>query len=263
MKKLLVIICILALLSALPLTAFAEADVYTEGTLYYTIANESVTIVGCFGKLESITVPASIAGYPVNTIASGAFTGNKYLKTLYLPDTITSIQGGAIGSGIAVVYNANTDQPQSYPTDLILGVAPEVAPTTETEQQGQSQDTSSQNQSNTPASTGSSASGQTTVEDDAPATPAPTSIVSSYVAPDGGDVIAESDVDDDAEDVQTPGSEAAPAVSDKPETTQEPAEGSGTRQPAKTNTLLYGLGVMGLLIVVISVVLLRKKGGRA
>ena len=100
--------------------------VYTEGTLYYKIGNDSITIVGCFGKKEEITVPAMIAGYPVNTIAKGAFTDNKYLKKLNLPDTISKVEEGAIPEGLKVIYNANTDHPQDTPTEIILngGVLP-------------------------------------------------------------------------------------------------------------------------------------------
>lgn len=118
---------ILGLLLALVLTVCvlgigtAQAEtVYTEGTLYYTIANESITITGCFGRDAEVTVPAMIAGIPVNTIASGAFTENKNVQVLRLPDTISRVEPNAIGGWIKVIYNANTDHPQDTPTDLIL-----------------------------------------------------------------------------------------------------------------------------------------------
>lgn len=103
-------------------TARADDTVYTEGTLYYTIANESITITGCFGRDAEVHVPAMIAGIPVNTIASGAFANNEYVKTVYLPDTISKVEPGAFGEGVRVIYNANTDHPQDTPTDLILGL---------------------------------------------------------------------------------------------------------------------------------------------
>lgn len=123
-KKFLILISITALaVVALITTVWAsESDptVYTEGTLYYTISNNSVTITGCFGKKEEVTVPAMIAGYPVNTIAKGAFTSNTYIKKLNLPDTISKVEEGAIPDGLKVIYNANTDHPQDTPTELIL-----------------------------------------------------------------------------------------------------------------------------------------------
>lgn len=105
MKKATELLIVLCLLMSLCLTAFA-AEVYTERTFEYTLAEESVTIVGYFGRDAEVTVPAMIAGYPVNTIAAGAFTGAS-IRTVYLPDTVTTIEGGAIRSGISVVYNAN------------------------------------------------------------------------------------------------------------------------------------------------------------
>lgn len=108
MKKLIPVL--LSLLMALAMTATAlAATVYTEGALHYTIADESITITGYFGKDAAVTVPASIAGIPVNTIAKGAFTGNDNVKTVDLPDTITAVEEGAFASGITVNYNSNVD----------------------------------------------------------------------------------------------------------------------------------------------------------
>lgn len=119
--------------------ALADDTIYTEGTLYYKIINESITITGCFGKDEEVEVPNMIAGIPVNTIGTGAFMENEYIKTLKLPDTISKIERDAIREDIYVIYNANTDHPQDYPTDLILGnldpvtdtPTPEPEPTTQ------------------------------------------------------------------------------------------------------------------------------------
>lgn len=106
MKKLIPVL--LSLLMALAMTATAlAATVYTEGALHYTIADESITITGYFGKDAAVTVPASIAGIPVNTIAKGAFTDNANVKTVDLPDTITAVEEGAFASGITVNYNSN------------------------------------------------------------------------------------------------------------------------------------------------------------
>ena len=108
MKKLIPVL--LSLLMALAMTATAlAATVYTEGALHYTIADESITITGYFGKDAAVTVPASIAGIPVNTIAKGAFTDNANVKTVDLPDTITAVEEGAFASGITVNYNSNVN----------------------------------------------------------------------------------------------------------------------------------------------------------
>ena len=115
---------------------------YTEGTLYYIVQNDSVTITGCFSRNAEVRVPAMIAGYPVNTIATGAFASNTNVKTVYLPDTITHIQSGAFGDWIHIVYNANTDHPQDVPSDLILenwDTDPSAQPSATATQAGQTQ----------------------------------------------------------------------------------------------------------------------------
>lgn len=83
------------------------ATVYTEGTLYYTIEDKSVTITGCFSKDDTVTVPPSIAGNPVNTIAKGAFSNTDYVKTVNLPDTIMTVEEGAFATGITVNFSSN------------------------------------------------------------------------------------------------------------------------------------------------------------
>ena len=120
MKKLIPVL--LSLLMALAMTATAlAATVYTEGALHYTIADESITITGYFGKDAAVTVPASIAGIPVNTIAKGAFTGNDNVKTVDLPDTITAVEEGAFASGITV----NCVAPGVIETDMMAAFTAE------------------------------------------------------------------------------------------------------------------------------------------
>ncbi len=118
MKKILCVLLTLVLLSSLG-SALAAGTVYTEGTLYYTIGNGTITIVGSFGRKTEVTVPAMIAGVPVNTIAAGAFSENRYLQTLNLPDTITTIEDGAIGSGVQIIYNSNTEYPSLVEPELL------------------------------------------------------------------------------------------------------------------------------------------------
>lgn len=106
MKKLIPVLLSLFMALAVASPAFADT-VYTEGALNYTIADESITITGYFGKDAEVTVPASIAGTPVNTIAAGAFAHNDSVKKVNLPDTITSVEEGAFAAGITVNYQSN------------------------------------------------------------------------------------------------------------------------------------------------------------
>lgn len=126
MKKLTTLFLSLLLLAALALPA-AAAETYTHGTLYYTIADGSVTITGCFGRAAEVTVPASIAGYPVNTIASGAFTNNPYVRTVNLPDTVTSADG-AFAEFITVQYGTQPSAPTSPPTSAPSKPKPSAPP---------------------------------------------------------------------------------------------------------------------------------------
>ncbi len=104
MKKLTAIL--FALMLILAITPATFATVYSEGYFKYTISDESITITEYFGKEETVTVPAMIAGIPVNTIASGAFSGSG-IRELNLPDTITDIESGAIDAGVVINYNSN------------------------------------------------------------------------------------------------------------------------------------------------------------
>ena len=106
MKKLIPVLLSLLMALAVAVPAFADT-VYTEGALNYTIADESITITGYFGKDTEVTVPASIAGTPVNTIAAGAFAHNDSVKKVNLPDTITTVEEGAFAAGITVNYRSN------------------------------------------------------------------------------------------------------------------------------------------------------------
>lgn len=67
------------------------------------MADDSVTITDYTGEEEVVTVPAMIGGNPVNVIASGAFAKSK-ARTVYLPDTVVSVEEGAFSPGQSVVY---------------------------------------------------------------------------------------------------------------------------------------------------------------
>ena len=209
--------------------ALADDTIYTEGTLYYKIINESITITGCFSKDEEVEVPNMIAGIPVNTIATGAFMENEYIKTLKLPDTISKIEHDAIREDIYVIYNANTDHPQDYPTDLILGNLDPVTdtPTPEPEPTTQigSGDGELFDDTPAPATTQNPTNGPATqkpgtTQSAATATPKPTPDPGNETPPPN---IGEVDVDL-TEDDETP----APTEEPVAEVTMEPA----TAEPA-------------------------------
>ena len=104
MKKSIVIILIaLTLAAAVQLSVCAE---YIHGYFRYTVKDESVTITAYNGTETTVTVPSMIGGNPVNVIAKGAFANNTYVKTVYLPDTVMTVESGAFGQDQKVVYGS-------------------------------------------------------------------------------------------------------------------------------------------------------------
>ena len=84
-------ICWLAfVLGLLSLTAHAQ------NSFTYTTNSEAITITGYTGSSNSVTIPASINGYPVVNIALNAFYGNTNIRSVIMPDTITSIASGSL-----------------------------------------------------------------------------------------------------------------------------------------------------------------------
>ncbi len=251
MKRKLILILLTALLAvgmvgvSAP-AARADDTVYTEGTLYYTIANESITITGCFGRDAEIHVPAMIAGIPVNTIASGAFANNENVKKVYLPDTISKVEPGAFGSWVKVIYNANTDHPQDTPTDLILGLLPPAA--TDVPEVTEAPDPTQAAQTQAPQGGGSTpvtGSGtaelgdQTTPKPTAKATAKATAVPATPEPTQSGTIITEVEVDLFPSEAPTDAPTEAPTevpVTEAPKATDAPkaVEAKATNAPVKT-----------------------------
>lgn len=110
--------CLLAtILLCLPMLSAMAETVYSEGYFYYTVTDGSITITGYFGSETEVTIPASIAGIPVNAIGPGAFVGTG-VQVLYLPDTILYIAEGATGTARVVFpENAPSASQTEQPTE--------------------------------------------------------------------------------------------------------------------------------------------------
>ena len=117
-RKLRMVMWLLALL-VLIVPAATQAD-YIHGYFRYTIADESITITAYTGREESVTVPSMIGLYPVNTIAAGAFANNSYVKTVTLPDTVTTVEAGAFAPGQTVIYLGPKPVPAPTPRGVYL-----------------------------------------------------------------------------------------------------------------------------------------------
>lgn len=102
MKKLTFMLVLIICLSLPVLPVFAS-EIFTEGDLEYTVNEGSITIIGYFGTDGEITIPSSIAGYPVNSIAKGAFVKDCLVK-VNLPSSVINIEEGAFGPGVESVF---------------------------------------------------------------------------------------------------------------------------------------------------------------
>lgn len=95
------------------IVSVGAATTYTEGDYNYLIEDQSITITYYKGNASEVTVPNSLVGYPVSKLAKGAFMNASSLRKLNLPDTIVEIEEGALPEGITVIYDSNTERPQS------------------------------------------------------------------------------------------------------------------------------------------------------
>lgn len=132
MKKFMKVLmsCLVTCMVIQPLYAYADT-IYTEGYLKYVLEGESISICGYFGSEKEVTIPSSIAGYPVSKIAKGAFTDSKTVEKLILPDTIMTIEEGAIGQGMTVVYDGNIERVPTIPEDTENNEKPATGNNTE------------------------------------------------------------------------------------------------------------------------------------
>ncbi|MDR3186122.1 MAG: leucine-rich repeat protein [Christensenellaceae bacterium] len=80
-----------------------------KGTgLVYTILDNISHIVGYIGTDSSITIPATLGGCAVSTIRSGAFANNKFIQSVEISNTLTSINAGSFENCselYAVIFN--------------------------------------------------------------------------------------------------------------------------------------------------------------
>ena len=73
-------------------------DVTDEGLVYYFDFDETntVRIIGYTGEGQDLTVPSTIDGASVVELSDGCFENNTVIKTLILPDTVTSVGASSL-----------------------------------------------------------------------------------------------------------------------------------------------------------------------
>lgn len=101
MKKILsTIICLIMLMSALPIMVQADTDdeygEYGEyGNLTYVAYDDYVEITGYIDEPINLEIPTEINNLPVKTIGEYAFNSCDSLKNIVIPDTVTEIKDEA------------------------------------------------------------------------------------------------------------------------------------------------------------------------
>lgn len=90
-KKLALSVIIFVIVSLMTLCVGAA----TYGDLTYEVSNEEVTITDCSESATSVTIPATIDGYPVTKMAFSAFYNCTSLISVTIPDSMTSISYSA------------------------------------------------------------------------------------------------------------------------------------------------------------------------
>ena len=98
MKRYLSILSAIVLLMACIPIGSVSVSADTYGDLTYTISGGEVTITACSWRASgSLTIPSTIAGYPVTTIGDGAFSSSD-LTMVTIPDSVTTIGKRAFSS---------------------------------------------------------------------------------------------------------------------------------------------------------------------
>lgn len=244
MQKIIKTLTALALLLVLAMPIYAET-VYSEGYFQYTIKDGGAAICGYFGSESTVTVPASIAGYPVSEISAGAFTDGS-ATTINLPDTIMTVEQNAIGQGTSVVYNSNTDTPTS-------GGAEQTKP--ESGANSESNTSSSAAQSSSSAATSQSSSSAATAQG---GTTTNTQANTAYE-------VEEVDIDGDktTTTITKHDSTSTSVTTTTPQSTASSAATDAAAAPAeKSNTLPIIFAVVAILAiaaVTVGVILWRRR----
>ena len=100
MKKIRLLIISLLILITFQNTALCapRIPVYKVGNVLYFFDKSSGTITGFAGEPTDITIPLTLGGYNVVSIGASAFYGSPTLRTLSIPDGISTISANAFSS---------------------------------------------------------------------------------------------------------------------------------------------------------------------
>lgn len=95
MKRTIAVLMAMVMLvsSAVMLGTGANAEELKEGIYTYTVSEGEATITGVDEETTgTITLPATLGGYPVTTVGSNSFLGCRSFDKLIIPENITTLQ---------------------------------------------------------------------------------------------------------------------------------------------------------------------------
>ena len=93
------------------LMAAQTSEVLSNGNFDYTVSDDGITITGYKGIDSVVVVPDYIDGQAVTKIGAGAFSENKGITSIVLPDGVTEIESYAF-------YNCSSLENINYPRSL-------------------------------------------------------------------------------------------------------------------------------------------------
>ena len=86
----------------------------TYGYWEYTVANGQATVTGYTGSESSVKIPSTLGNCPVRVIAGNAFASNTTMKSVTIPETVTTIEALAFNSCTSLTSFSVASGNQNY-----------------------------------------------------------------------------------------------------------------------------------------------------
>ena len=103
MKRVLTILLVCSLICVLCVSSFAAEVSYTDDGYSYKKTENGITITGFRGTSENLYIPTTIGEEKVTAIGKKAFAGNKSIKVVTIPQSVTTIEDGAFNDCTGII----------------------------------------------------------------------------------------------------------------------------------------------------------------